>query len=175
MNTNVRAFSTLIFAALFILILSEINGWLARFAIHLNMDVLFVLFAGLYLRILHGWWLILIIGLLLDATRPTTFGSGVAGMFLLWIASVWMRGQIRRERAQDCAIAAIIIQLIWLLALNLIWNEGRWNHAVYWQRFFIDTAFSLLLVGILAHPWCEFQRLYLKWSGWDLNSESNRV
>jgi hypothetical protein len=175
MNTNVRAFSTLIFAAFFILILTEINGWLARYAIHLNLDVLLVIFCGLYLRVLHGWWIILIIGLSLDAIRPIPFGSGVAGLIFLWVATVWMRGRIRRERPQNCTTVAVTIQLIWLLALHLIWNEGRWIYAAFWQRLFWDTLLSLIVVALLAYPWCEFQRVFLKWSGWDLNSESNRV
>lgn len=175
MNNNARAFSTLIFAALLILVLNEINGWLARYAINLNLDVLLVIFCGLYLRVLHGWWIILLIGLSLDAIRPMPFGSGVAGLMFLWVATVWMRGKIRRERAQDCAVAAVLIQLIWLILLNILWQEGRWMYAAFWQRLLIDSLFSLTVVALLAYPWCEFQRMFLKWSGWDLNNEANRV
>lgn len=175
MNTQLRAFSIFFFSLGMLVIQTELNNWLANWSLALNLDILLIVFCGLYLRILHGWWIVVFVGLLVDAARPTPIGMDVIGLILLWTLVVYYRRQIKRESATHVAWTAVSLQCLWLLFLTVSMSQGRLGEWIYWQRFLIDGGLSLVVVAIAAWPWCELQRLYLKWSGWDLNAEINRV
>lgn len=175
MNTQLRAFSIFLFALALLVIQAELNNWLAGWSLALNLDILLVVFCGLYLRILHGWWIVVFVGLLVDATRPTPAGLSVIGLILLWTLVVYYRRQIHRENATHVAWTAVSLQFLWLTVLTLMLSHGRAGEWIYWQRFLVDGGLSLVVIAIIAWPWCEIQRLYLKWSGWDLNAETHRV
>lgn len=175
MSNNFRAFSSLLFALALYILLSELNGALARYAIHVNVDILFVIFAGFYLRILHGWWIVLIMGMFLDAGRLTPPGMSTLGLIFMWMVTVWLRHRFRRDRFADCASVAIGAQFIWLLILQIALAQDRAMNFHYWYRFLTDGAISLSICGALAWHWCQIQRIFILWTGWDLNAENNRV
>lgn len=175
MNTQVRAFSTLLFALGLLILQAELNNWFAEMSLALNLDILLVLFCGLYLRILHGWWIVVFVGLLVDAGRPTPIGMNVIALILLWTLVVYYRRQIQRESPTHLIWTAVSLQTLWLVTLTLTMSQGRAGEWIFWQRFLLDAGLSLSIIALFAWPWCELQRIYLKWSGWDLNAKIHRV
>ncbi|MCC5835470.1 MAG: hypothetical protein JJU20_12110 [Opitutales bacterium] len=175
MSTHSRAVSILFFALGLLVLQAELNNWLAGMSLALNLDILLVLFCGLYLRILHGWWIVIFVGLLVDAGRPTPIGMNVIALILLWTLVVYYRRQIHRESPTHVIWTAVSLQTVWLLTLTLTMSYGRAGEWIYWQRFLLDGGLSLVFIALFAWPWCEIQRVYLKWSGWDLNAEIQRI
>jgi hypothetical protein len=175
MRNSQRAFSILLFNLLLLWLLHEANGLLAGWRIHLHGEVLFVIFSALYLRVLHGATLVMISGLFIDVYSPFNYGLHAISLLLLWTVCVVLRQRVRRENPRHVMLVAIVCQLIHLPLWHLAAAQGRLGEALYWLRGGGDLLASLLFVGATAYLWCEMQRLWLLWLGWNLNAEMHRL
>jgi cell shape-determining protein MreD len=175
MNNSGKALSTLLFQFALLLLLQGVNHLLNPLALSLHLDVLLVLFAGLYLRVLHGVWVALLAGLLVDAYSPLPPGLRALGILGLWVAVVWLRPRIHPSARRNVRLAAALLQAAWLILPALALGAGRMGNWTYWQRFACDLGLSLAVVWLAAPAWCDLQRRYLLALGWDLHAQARTV
>lgn len=149
----------------------EANHLLAPLGVSLHPHVLLVLFAGLYLRVLHGAILALLFGGMLDAIETPGFGPLLFLIVALWTGAVYLRPRIRREVSYQIRLSALGLQAAFIVAATLFFGVESLGIAAFWQRFALDTLLSLILVGALAIPWARLQILLLESFQWDITKE----
>ncbi|MCC5842144.1 MAG: hypothetical protein JJT96_18660 [Opitutales bacterium] len=157
--------------ALLLFVLNEANHLLAPLGVSLHGQALAVLFAGLYLRVLHGAILSLLIGLLSSAAGPGDTGSLTLLFLLLWSGAVFMRRRIRREVKFQVRMTALLLQTCAFLYLMLVFSGPWLTLPAFWLRVLADSALSFIFVTAASVAWVEFQIRLLESSGWDIRSE----
>lgn len=157
--------------ALLLFVLNEANHLLAPLGVSLHGQALTVLFAGLYLRILHGAILSLLLGLLSSVAGPGDAGSLTLLFLLLWSGAVFMRRRIRREVKFQVRMTALLLQAAAFAYLMLAFAGPFLTLSAFWLRVLVDGTLSLILVATAAVAWVEFQIRLLEANGWDIRSE----
>lgn len=171
MSRAVPAFWVFVFNILLLAGMVEANHLLAPFGVSLHLHALFILFAGLYLRILHGALLAIFIGGMLDAIDTSGFGPLLFLMTALWTGAVYLRLRIRREILFQIRMSALGLQAAFLVAATVFFGGGSLGIAAFWQRLAVDAALSLTLVALLAPFWVQLQIRLLESFRWDIASE----
>lgn len=174
MSDNGRISLLFLFNLLLYFLLGMVNNAVSGFSIHLHLDVLLLIFSGLYLTRLSGLVYAALLGLLADAASPVPVGSYLLGYLALWTYFVWCQRRIRRQNKTHLRSVSIIGQTLWILALAVILGRGSFGDWIYWQRLLIDTFFSGLCLFIVIWPWCRFQNNLLYSLGWDLEAQISR-
>ncbi len=149
----------------------EANHLLAPWGVSIHLHALLVLFAGLYLRVLHGAFLVIIIGGSLDAIHSPGFGPMLLLLLGLWTLIVCLRPRIRRQVPFQVRLTALAAQLLFLLAVTVVFAGPARAIGTFWQRVAIDSLLSLALVTALALPWIHLQIRLLQSFNWEIVSE----
>lgn len=160
---------------LLMLILGEINHALSGFSLRLHLDVLLVLFFGLYLGTWPGLLYAALFGLAADARYPVPLGFFLIGYLLMWLMLVFSQRRIRRQSAVHVRTVAILAQGAWILMISFLLGDDMLTTGAYWLRVLTDLLFSLGLLYALAWPWCRFQHRLLYSLGWDLEAQPPRM
>ncbi|MCC5807660.1 MAG: hypothetical protein JJU00_15150 [Opitutales bacterium] len=171
MSRAVPVFWVFVFNILLLAGMVEANHLLAPFGVSLHLHALFILFAGLYLRVLHGALLAIVIGGMLDAIDTPGFGPLLFLMTALWTATVYLRLRIRREVLFQIRMSALGLQAAFLLAATAAFGGGSFGVAAFWQRLAVDAVLSLALVTLLGPVWVHLQIRLLESFRWDIASE----
>lgn len=174
MSQNARISLLILANLLLYLCVGEINTALSHLSLYLHADVLYLVFFGLFLNRLSGVVYVGLLGFLAEAVRPVPTGLYFVGYMGIWLALVWAQSRIRRQAALHLRWTAVTVQTVWLLFLCLALGFRRLDTWSYWQRFLIEGAFSLFLIGLTAPFWCRLQKDLLYALGWDLDAQINR-
>ena len=170
MSDNGRISLLFVFNLIFYFLVGEANNSLSGLNISLHLDVLFVLFFGLYIGRTIGLFYTLLLGLLTSASHPVPLGTYLVGFLFLWMFLVWSQHRIRRQNPRHVRTVAAIAQAVLIVGLTLFLGRHAMGSAGFWQRVFFDLTFSLLAVYLLAWPWCRFQHRMLHSLGWNLDA-----
>lgn len=150
----------------------ELNNLLAGLHVHLHLEVLLIIFCAFYFGPVPGLVMASGFGFLVGATRPPEIGFTLLTFLGLWLAGIWMRRHLRRERAVHLAgFAAGAEFLLLLIYAVLLYPENGTAWGIYVQRVFFDGLSSAAAAALLAGPWCRFQLGLLASFGWDLEHE----
>ncbi len=171
MSRAAPVFWVFVFNALLLAGMIEANHILAPYGVSLHLHVLLVLFAGLYLRILHGAVIALLLGSMLDALDTPGFGPLLLLITALWTGAVYLRLRIRRQVTFQIRMSALGLQAAFLAAATVFFGLGSIAIAAFWQRLAIDAALSLALVTFLAPLWLRLQIRLLETFRWDIAAE----
>jgi len=153
------------------LVVSEVNGVIGPWTVHLHLDVLYLVFFGLFLRHLGGLLFAALMGLFADAAHAAPAGVFLAGYIGLWLFFTLCQRRVRRQNPAHVRAVAVAGQLLWMGALALVMAMAQPSAPGAWMRLPADLGFSCLVVGFLAWPWCRFQNKLLHTLGWDLEAE----
>ena len=171
MSRAIPVFWIIILNLLLLGAMMEANHLLAPWGVSIHLEAVFVLFAGLYLRVLHGAFLVVILGGSLDATHSPGFGPMLLLLLGLWTLVVYLRTRIRRQIRFQVRMTALGTQLLFLLAATVLFARPAWAMGAFWQRFALDSLLSLTVVALFAVPWGNLQIRLLQSFNWDITSE----
>ncbi len=171
MTHNGRLFVLFTCNLVLYLAVGEFNDAIGPWTVHLHLDVLYVVFFGLFVRHAYGLLYAALMGLFVDAAHAAPTGVFFAGYLLLWLLFAACQRRVRRQNPAHVRVVAAAGQLLWLLALGLIMAVALPSVPGLWTRWLADLALSCLAVGLLAWPWCHFQNRLLYTLGWDLEAE----
>jgi len=151
--------------------IGEINYQLAPHALHLHLDVLLVLFAGLYLRAVHSVVFTAGLGLLCGALYPFAVGGYALVLAALWLVIALTRPHLRREQTLPVTLLAVLVQLLYMLAATVWFHWGHLGEWLVWQRFLIDAALNCALLATFTGRWIRLNISTLFQIGWDIEAE----
>ncbi len=171
MSRAAPVFWVFVFNALLLAGMLEANHLLAPYGVSLHLHALLVLFAGLYLRILHGAVIAILLGGMLEALDTPGFGPLLFLMTALWAGGVYLRLRIRRQVLFQIRMSALGLQAAFLAAATVLFGGGSLGIAAFWQRLAVDAALSLALVTLLAPLWIHLQIRLLESFRWDIAAE----
>lgn len=174
MSNNIRVIGIFFFNFFLLIALGELNHNLTSFAVYLNLDVLFLLCAGLYLRLLHGVILAVVIALTMEATNPLPFGTRLIAFLAIWFIIVEFSRRIQRNNPSHVRTLAVILQFVWFLCLSVIAGQEFLDSGTFWLRTGTDLLLSCLTIMLLANFWVNFQCRFLSDLGWNLKAEPQR-
>lgn len=152
-------------------ILAEVNNLLSSVALYLHLDVLLLVFFGLYLRRTLGFLFVLILGCLAGASHPAPPGIFLLGYPVLWLLLVRGQRHIARQDPTHVRTLSMTLQLVWLTFLAILLGSGIERTGPMWQRILLESALSTVAVFLLAWPWCQFQKKLLHSLGWNLEAQ----
>lgn len=144
---------TLAISAALGLLVGWLGGHLSHWGLSIQLDFLYVLFPSLYLGFPQLLWVGGLVGLCLDAFRPTPFGMTPAiligaGYFLLLA-----QPRLRPENPVHVALAALAGEFFVCVAPTLLLSGASLLHLA------INGLLSCALAALLANPLVNLQRL----------------
>jgi len=151
---------------------NAVSGW----SLQLQLDVLLLVFFGLYLNRMLGLLYTILIGFLADAAHPGPQGAFLLGYLAIWLYLVWAQRRIRRQNPVHVRSVAGAGQALWIIGLAVVMGmDGSGDSRlladpVYWLRVGTDLLASAAVVYLLAWPWCQFQKNLLYSLGWDIEA-----
>ncbi|NDV61225.1 hypothetical protein G0Q06_02035 [Puniceicoccales bacterium CK1056] len=171
MSDNGRISLLFLINILLYFFIGMINNMASGFSIHLHLDVLLLIFSGLYLTRLSGLFLAALLGLLADAANPVPTGTFLVGYLAIWLFFVWCQRRIRRQNKIHVRTVAVVAQLSWIIFLGLFLGKGALSEWPYWQRILSDVLVSCVCLYLVVWPWCRTQNSLLYSLGWDLEAQ----
>lgn len=156
--------------------LGELNTFLSSYGIHLSLDVLLLVFPGLFLPVSGGFFMALFLGFLAAAAHPVPPALGLSGYLLLWMLLVWSRTRVRTHNKWHLGTICILLQLLWMLVLTalLLWPSREALGPALPGRLFLDALLSCISLAILVPLWCASQKRILVALGWNLDASPAR-
>jgi rod shape-determining protein MreD len=137
---------------LLVLLLGQLNHYLALWQVHVWCGGLFVTFAALRLSHRLGATTAFIAGLVLDANAPVPFGTQ-AFLFLSAHAVIFtIRARAPREETLISVLIALVANLGLFLALSFVRIDSSIEPARAWFRVFADLLASQLVLALIG-PW----------------------
>jgi len=170
-SDNGRISLLFLFNLILYFLVGEANNSLSALNVSLHLDVLFVLFFGLYIGRSIGLLYTLLFGFLTNASHPVPVGTYLVGYLFLWMFLVWSQHRIRRQNSRHVRSIATIAQVLLIICLSLFLGRQSLGSGSFWQRTFFDLMSSALVVYFLAWPWCRFQHRMLHSMGWNLDAQ----
>jgi cell shape-determining protein MreD len=156
-------------------LIGEMNFLVGKYAVHLHLDALLILFFGIYLSRLSSLVCSALLGFLADAMHPSPVGTYVVGYLFLWVFFVWFHHRIRRQNKTHVRALAASGQAIWLVYLSIAFGLNQLDQPSYWHRVAFDLSLSVAIVYALAWPWCNIQKRLLYTLGWDLEAQMPKM
>ena len=175
MSDNGRISLVFLFNVLLYFFIGMANNLVSGLSIHLHLEVLLIIFFGLYLTRHFGLFFTVLLGLFTDAVHPVPVGTFLVGYLILWLFFVWCQRRIRRQNPLHVKPVAVAAQTVWIILLGLILGKGSLGEWGYWQRLLSDTVLSGICIYFLVWPWCQFQKRLLHSLGWDLEAQISKV
>jgi len=155
--------------------IGEVSHQLAPLGMSLQLDVIYIIFAGLYFRMLHGVIFVALIALFANAITPLPYGFHFITYLASWMFITWARPRIRRENPAHVKLLAILIQTLFFLVITSLMGRSLFGEFFFWMRVATDYSLNMLILLAFTHLWCEFQRSLMLSMGWDLTSEYQKV
>ncbi len=128
------------------------NDWLSRYAVHLYVGGLFVVFASLQLDRKHGLIALGLTALLVDAAEPVPFGTSLLLFGLVHATLLYGRRQFPREGSVFAIVVAQFANLFLFIALSFLLVGDNPHPGGAWLRLFADLFVSQLVI-LLITPW----------------------
>jgi len=145
-------FAGLVVNLVLLLLQGQANHYLARWQLHLWLGALVVAPVALRLAYRPGLLLVLLSGLLWDATMPVAFGLH-AGLFALGHLVIFrVRARLARGETTVIVLVTVLANLGLLVALNLHHLGSAPDPAGAGARLFIDLLLAQIVIALLA-PW----------------------
>lgn len=152
-------------------VLAEANSSLSGFGVSLHLEMLFIVFCGLYLDAIPGMVMTAGLGFFLGVFRPVPLEDTLIEFLLLWLFSLAARRRIRRENFAHVAGVAALAQCLAIIGMSFAYGADLVGSGVFWGRVFGDAALSMLIVAVLAYLWCQFQVRILMDMGWNPDAQ----
>lgn len=173
MNTG-KQFGLLLASHLFLFFaIGESNTFLSSLGIHLSLDLLLLVFPGLFLPVYPGLITVLVLGLLAGTATPIATALHLIGYLILWVLLVWSRTRVRTHDKWHLGFTAILLQLLWMLALTLLLARPFPGLNIH-GKLLIDAFCSSLALLFMVPAWCSLQKYLLLATGWNLDASSLR-
>lgn len=151
-------------------VLVAANGYLARWSLHLHLDVLFLILAGLYFPSTPAFLAVVVHALFVEAWWPLPAGllASVYGGVMLILLSV--RGGLRRDYPVHVALVAVACNAVILAALT--WGLGTRGSdpGLYLLRIAFDGTVSTLVVLLILPRFLQAALLLFRLAGEDLTA-----
>lgn len=171
MSDNGRIFLIFLFNLFLYFCFGELKNIVGGWNVSLHLDVLLLVFFGLYLSHNMAFIYSALLGFISDAAVPAPDGTYLIGYLAIWLFFVTCQRRIRLQNAGHVRFVAMAAQLLWILALTVSMGGGQLGDFAYWQRILVDLSLSLLIIGVAVWPICVFQKKWLFSLGWDLESQ----
>ena len=154
--------------------LGELNTFLSSMGVHLSLDLLLLVFPGLFLPVTSGCFIALLLGFLSATAHPISPTLGLSGYLGLWLLLVWSRTRVRPHLKWHLGLICILLQLLWMLILTafLLWPSRDALHLP--PRLLVDGLVSALALAVFVPPWCASQKRLLLALGWNLDASPAR-
>lgn len=147
-----HALATFLTLLLLWLLFTQANHLLSGLRVYLWVGGLFVTYAALMLPSRAGLAVVLLGGMLCDATTPVRFGTHL----LLFAAAFAVLSHLRDRLPREDPMARLLIALLANLALFLLFSftqiGGSPVPTVAWPRIIMDLVCSQVALVIVA-PW----------------------
>lgn len=154
--------------------LGELNTFLSSFGFHLSLDLLLLVFPGLFLPVTGGCFLALLLGFLYGTAHPISPALGLSGYLVLWLLLIWSRTRVRPHIKWHLISICILLQFLWMLILTvfLIWPSP--DPLLLPPRLLVDGLLSALALACFVPLWCASQKRLFLALGWNLDANPNR-
>jgi hypothetical protein len=154
--------------------IGELNTFLSSFGLYLSLDLLLLVFPGLFLPLYSGFSLALLLGFLSATAHPAPMGLTITGYILLWMLLGWSRTRVRTPNKWHLVATCCLLQVLWIaiLTVGLLW-EGLAS-LVLPPGLLLDALFSCLGLAGLVPLWCHLQKRLLLALGWNLEARPVR-
>ncbi|MDF3059058.1 MAG: hypothetical protein K0R17_3273 [Rariglobus sp.] len=137
---------------LLVLLVGQLNHYLALWQMHVWCGGLFVAFVALRLGYRTGAASVFAAGLLLDAGVPAAFGTQ-GFLFLAAHAVIFtVRARAPRDETIIGVMVALFANLGLFLALCFLRMDSTMDPAQSWMRAFADLLISQIVLALIA-PW----------------------
>lgn len=156
-------------------LVGELNSLLAPRAVYLHLDILFLLFFGLFIAQGQTILYIIVLGLFADARHATPPGAFLISYLLLWAYLVWSQRRIQRQNPSHVSWIALIGQLAFIAVLSLSMADTQLLAFNYWTRVGWEAIWSAVLIFLFAPFWCRIQKSILQEFGWNAEAELRKV
>jgi hypothetical protein len=148
------------------LALSELSHLLSGTGLAVHFDVLFVLFPALFLTVGPSLTICVLMAFIIGVHRPVSIGLTLLSLCLLWHLALWMRARLRRDHLGHVAGLGAALQALFVLGWSFSWGSSGMDGSVFWIRVLGELLVSVLVVGVLAGWWCQWQTRLLEEFGW---------
>jgi hypothetical protein len=160
---------------LMMVMVAQINHYLAAWSLYLYAGGLLVLFPAFHLTLRHGMKATVLTALFVDAAMPVPYGTSLFLFCAAHLALNRLRSRFPRQEDAVGLMAALAANLIIFLALSAFLASGHPPPAAYWHRLIADLAVSQGFV-LLAGGWfLALQRKALLLYGINLEEEQREA
>lgn len=133
-------------------LVAQVNHYLAPLRVHVYVGGLFIAYAALMLPLRGGAWVMMVAGLLCDASTPATFGTQMMMFVLGFLAINTIRDRLPKEEMLVRLTVALLANLGLMLAISFVHLGDAPSAVVAWGRIVCDLLLSQLIIAILG-PW----------------------
>jgi cell shape-determining protein MreD len=137
---------------LLLMLQGQANHYLSRWQIHLWLGALVITPVALHLAYRPGLLLVLLSGLLWDASTPVGFGLH-AFLFALGHLIIYrIRSRLAREETPVIVLVTVLANLGLLVLLNLRYLGAEPDPGRVGARMFVDLLLAQVAIALIA-PW----------------------
>ena len=167
MNSNHRVLVIILVNFVLYYLINQMDAILSRWAIHLTLDSLYLLFAALYLRGVAGFVVVAVTAMAIEATLPLQLGSHLISYIFSFLLLIRSRVRLSRENPYQVVALALFTNLIIFAFFTASTKGLPLAFVPVWLRLFSDLILSQLAVAMLAIPLVSGQRYLLLLAGID--------
>lgn len=175
MTYDLRWVLVLLANLLLILLVAELNHYLALASLHVFLGGVFLTFGMLRLHLRQAFLANGITALVLDALNPIPFGQTFLLMMICHTIVLSVRGNFARESVRSGLLVAGSVNLVLMVAYSIFSFGDSPRPGLYASRMVMDIALSTLLMLIITPWFLSLQKSTLAFVGIDLDAEQREA
>lgn len=171
MDHDFRAPVFLVCNLLFGGLLQMVNGTLGSYGLTLFMGATMLIAPALFLRLRWALIVVGVSGLVQGATLPLAPNGFLLILYAIALMPIYLYSpELRRLRAPQILLFALVVNTLMVLALSLYFAQGRLLDNTYWLRVGSDIALSALFFYPVSKWFMNLQRSFTLMLGDDLRA-----
>jgi hypothetical protein len=175
MTCDLRWVLVLLANLLLILLVAEVNHYLALLSLHVFAGGLLLTFGILRLQLRQGLIANGVTALVLDALNPFSFGLTFLLIVVCHTVVFSLRGNFARESVRAGLLVALGINLVLIFAYTILASGGVPKPGIYLGRVSLELLLSTVFVIALTPWFLALQKTALAFIGIDLDAEQREA
>lgn len=156
-------------------LLQMVNGVLGGYGLTLFMGGTLLIAPALFLRLRWALVVVGLTGLVQGALLPLAPDGFLLVLYTLGVLPLYLYSpELRRLRAPQILLFALVVNTLLILALSLYFAQGRLSSSAYWLRVGCDIAVSALFFYPVSKWFMNLQRSITLMLGDDLRAARAR-
>lgn len=152
MNHHMRWILVVLANLLLILLVAELNHFLAIWSLHVYLVGLLMIFAVLNLKLKESLLANGLTGLFLEVTSPLPFGTIFLLIVVCHTVAFSLRGNFSRGNLRSVLTVAASLNVTLMLVLGILSVREVPSPGIYWARIGVDALLSTVALAAVA-PW----------------------